>query len=128
MKPTTHSHSKLFVHLVWSTKMRLDLLPAHVREILDNTLAQTAMKTDCTFIEWGGTRDHLHLLVRYRPDISVAELVRRIKSAMSHRIRESGHPEFEWQAGYGAYSVSEDGLESVAAYIRAQWDHHGDGE
>ena len=32
---------------------------------------------------------------------------------------------FEWQKGYGAFSVSPSMLETVKAYIRSQTEHHG---
>jgi REP element-mobilizing transposase RayT len=85
MKPTTHSRTELYVHLVWSTKNRVDLLSTGVMRIIHETLAQTALKTDCEFIEWGGTADHLHTLVRIRPDMAVADIARQTKAALTFR-------------------------------------------
>jgi len=31
---------------------------------------------------------------------------------------------FAWQAGYGAFSVSESGIDAVRAYIQHQQQHH----
>jgi hypothetical protein len=31
---------------------------------------------------------------------------------------------FAWQRGYGAFTVSESGVEKVAVYIRGQKEHH----
>ena len=34
------------------------------------------------------------------------------------------HEEFKWQAGYGAFSVSESQVSAVGRYIRNQAEHH----
>jgi putative transposase len=34
------------------------------------------------------------------------------------------HSKFSWQAGYGAFSIGESGVEKVVAYIGGQKEHH----
>jgi hypothetical protein len=40
------------------------------------------------------------------------------------RNRDPQFKNFEWQAGYGAFSVSQSGVEEVRRYIRGQRQHH----
>jgi len=57
---------------------------------------------------------------------SVADVARLIKTNSSRWIHERW-PQFKnfaWQPGYGAFSVSESGIDSVRAYILHQQQHH----
>lgn len=70
--------------------------------------------------------DHVHLLVKMKTDTNVATMVRLIKARSSKWMNEQGLSEerFEWQAGYGAFSVSESQTHRVRRYIQGQEDHH----
>jgi REP element-mobilizing transposase RayT len=126
---TRHSHAELFVHLVWTTKERSGVLNHTLRAKLADQSVDTARKIGAAVLAFGGVADHVHLLVRYRPDLSVSDLARRLKAALSRTIRRDvkALPDFSWQTGYGAFSVSPSDLDSVARYIRKQPEHHADG-
>jgi len=70
--------------------------------------------------------DHIHLLVSLGRTISVADLVRDVKTVSSQWV----HTEFPtlsrcaWQAGYGAFGVSLSGVPDVRKYIDNQAEHH----
>ncbi len=70
--------------------------------------------------------DHLHLVARFKADRSVAEMVRLIKANSSKWVNERhGEPgRFAWQAGYGAFTVSQSQLEALRAYVANQEAHH----
>ncbi len=74
----------------------------------------------------GGTQDHIHLLVRWHTDSSVADLVRNIKSRSSRWIHETSpaHGAFHWQTGYGVFSVSLSQADKVRQYVGNQHEHH----
>jgi putative transposase len=44
--------------------------------------------------------------------------------ANSSRFMREHSPEFAWQNGYGAFSVSQSQLNEVTAYIRNRREHH----
>ena len=73
-----------------------------------------------------GTTDHVHLLARIPPICSVAEIARVLKANSSRWAHEKWphHTEFAWQAGYGAFSVSESSAPTVMEYIAKQEEHH----
>jgi len=52
--------------------------------------------------------------------------MRRIKGESSHWINQNVEPEkkFAWQEGYGIFSVSEENIKKVRAYIYNQEEHH----
>jgi len=58
--------------------------------------------------------------------ISVADLVRELKRDSSKWVKEQAANLglFQWQAGYGAFSVSPSHVEPLKTYIAAQEDHH----
>ena len=71
----------------------------------------------------GGVEDHVHLLIKINATHSVANLVREIKKSSNSWMKERV-PEFGWQEGYGAFSVSQERMKGVEKYIRGQVEHH----
>jgi putative transposase len=67
--------------------------------------------------------DHLHILLSLSPTKTLAETVRDLKANSSRFMSESG-PQFSWQEGYGAFSVSPSQIPVVKGYIRNQAEHH----
>src|SRR6266568_5972242 len=56
------SLSKLYVHLIFSTKHRQPLLIPSVRGALHAYMATVLKNQDCPALKVGSTRDHAHLL------------------------------------------------------------------
>jgi putative transposase len=67
--------------------------------------------------------NHVHLLIGLPPALTLAEVVQKLKANSSRWLGENGMP-FEWQKGYGAFSVSPSLLPTVLAYVRNQVEHH----
>jgi len=70
--------------------------------------------------------DHIHILVGIKPNVSISDLVRDIKSSSSKFINEQKwiNGKFEWQTGFGAFSYSHSQLTPVIKYIENQEEHH----
>lgn len=120
------TYSKLLYHVVFSTKDRRPWLRAKYREHIYQYIAGIIRGEGGSLMSVGGTDDHIHLLVRWRTDVAVSELVRRIKrnsSVWVHKeIPELG--EMYWQSGYGVFTVSESNRDAVRRYIDNQEEHH----
>jgi len=71
----------------------------------------------------GGMEDHVHVLFRLPPTMTLARAVTLLKSNSSKWMRERG-TKFAWQQGYGAFSVSSSNLQVVIDYIDTQDEHH----
>ena len=74
----------------------------------------------------GGASDHVHMLISLPGTLSVAKGVQLLKGNSSKWIHET-FPKlrsFEWQEGYGAFSIGISGSEATVAYIRNQTQHH----
>ena len=73
----------------------------------------------------GGVSDHVHLLVGLRATHRLADFLREVKAGSSGWVhREIGIRSFEWQEGYGAFTVSASQREAVRRYIESQDEHH----
>ncbi len=74
----------------------------------------------------GGIEDHVHLLTNLSPAQSISDTLREIKTNSSKWCNEclDISYRFEWQKGYGAFTVSYSQIEPVRRYIQNQRDHH----
>ena len=77
-------------------------------------------------IKIGGVADHVHILARLSPSLAVADVVRDVKANSSRWMSEQTEITlpFEWQKGYGAFTVSYSIIPSVGKYIQNQEEHH----
>lgn len=89
-------------------------------------MARILKAMECSAIQIGGTQDHVHVLLSLARNHSIAEVVEQMKLQSSKWIKSQGpeFSEFQWQRGYGAFSVSQSSLEQVVPYIRNQEQHH----
>jgi REP element-mobilizing transposase RayT len=120
------SLSQVIVHFIFSTKNRRRLIDADARPRLHAYLATVCRDHKCEVFRVGGTEDHVHIATALGRTISQSELIERIKTASSKWIKElnAKHFDFEWQHGYGAFSVSQSHLDKLIHYIDAQEEHH----
>jgi putative transposase len=79
---------------------------------------------ECAPLQIGGVEDHVHILCGLSRKISLAELVKNLKTSSTRILKGKGHDGFSWQSGYGAFSVSQSAKESVFSYIAEQEIHH----
>jgi len=123
----SHSYIKVWIHVVFTTKnMEPMILPSfeakvysHIREHIENDF-------QCKALAINGMPDHLHILVRLSQHIAIMDLLKNIKGESAHWINQQDflRTKFAWQTGYGAFSVSESGVETVQRYIENQKEHH----
>ena len=120
------TYSSLYVHFVFSTKDRQPTLRPDLRNRIWRYIGGIARKAETKAIEIGGTADHIHALVSMAPTMAPADIVKILKGNSSKWINQSlGLPcRFEWQEGYGAFSVSCSQIDRIVAYIRNQEQHH----
>ena len=118
--------TNLLFHIIFSTKDRQPLIRDSFRDELEKYIAGIVRNEGGILIGVGGMPDHLHLITKFKPDRSVAEMVRLIKANSSKWVNEEhGDPgRFAWQLGYGAFSVSQSQLEALKAYVANQKAHH----
>jgi REP element-mobilizing transposase RayT len=121
-----NTYASVYLHVVFSTKDRQPVLAAESHVRLWRYLGGIARKEKMKAIEVGGTADHVHALLSLRPTMAPADAVQILKGNSSKWIngtlRLPGR--FEWQEGYGAFSVSYSQIDKIVGYIRDQERHH----
>lgn len=112
------------VHIVFSTKDRLKLIPEELQPKLWAYMAGIAKNHGMHVAAIGGVEDHVHALIELGPTFSIAKAVQGLKANSSRWMNEHPGVRFEWQEGYFACSVSRSQLPTVLAYIANQKEHH----
>ncbi|MBX7062402.1 MAG: transposase [Pyrinomonadaceae bacterium] len=114
---------KILVHVVWSTKDRVRMIPADLEPQLFGYISGIIKNNSGRMIIAGCDADHIHILTSIgRADIS--KLVGDIKRETSKWMKEQGVAKFYWQRGYGAFSIGQSQVVNVSGYIRSQKEHH----
>jgi len=117
--------TSLHYHLVFATKNREPLISREWSEKLYDYLGGSVRGLGGVSDRIGGMPDHVHLLVGLKATHCLSDFMRELKKASSKWIRENGHGrDFQWQEGYGAFSVSYSAKEAVEDYIKRQEEHH----
>ena len=119
-------YTKLWIHLVWATKIREPLLDKALRLKLFSHIKGNALAKNIHIDFINGHIDHIHILVSLNADQTIANIVQLIKGESSYWINKNKlmSQKFEWQDDYFAVSVSESGINSVREYIKNQEEHH----
>ena len=100
------------------------LQSAELRSEVHAYLTGTLRGLECDPLQVGGVQDHVHILCGLSRKISLAELIKNLKTSSTRIVKGKGHDAFSWQSGYGAFSFSQSARESVFSYIAKQEIHH----
>ncbi len=120
------SLARLHIHLVFSTKNREPLITDPVRDALHAYMATVLQNLGCAPVLINSVEDHIHILFELARTVSVSQAVEEVKKSSSKWIKTQGanFAGFAWQAGYGAFAVSESNVGVVREYIAGQREHH----
>ena len=120
-----HTYTNLLTHVIFSTKDREPLITAPLHDDLLPYLGGIVRKLGGALRAANARPDHVHLLCSLPPMVAVAEALRVVKTNSSRWVHRSrNYAGFEWQTGYGAFSVSHSLAPAVVRYIADQEKHH----
>jgi REP element-mobilizing transposase RayT len=116
----------LLVHLVFSTKNRVDFITPDIEPDLFAYFSGILNHHESRCLAAGGTANHVHLLVSMSKNVALSALVGELKKSSSKWIKtkRAGLKGFGWQDGYGAFSIGESNVEALKRYIARQKEHH----
>lgn len=121
------SLSQIYLHIVFSTKDHYPFLDELIRPELYSYMAKV-LHDECGSPAKiiGGVEDHAHVLLNQSRTETVAHVVEMVKKRSSKWIKTKGRrfSKFQWQTGYGVFSVSSSAVEDVTRYIVDQEKHH----
>ena len=121
------SLTKVYVHLVFSTKGRVPRIRDEMKDELFDYLGGICNNLECYPVRVGGHRDHIHILCILSKKIALMKALEEIKKSSSKWIKSRwpDQQNFFWQNGYGAFSVNPAQIDVVVRYIDNQAEHHG---
>jgi putative transposase len=119
-----NSHVSNHVHVVFGTKDRASLISKELQPKLWAYMAGITRNHGIHAVAIGGTDDHVHALLEIPALLSIAKVVQVLKANSSRWINEHREHRFEWQEGYGAFSVSRSQVSAIMKYIANQAEHH----
>lgn len=122
----SQSLTKIYLHLIFSTKYRQPLIDEGIEQELWAYLGGVCNEMGCQPVKIGGYYDHVHILCRFSKKIAVMDLLEEVKKRSSKWIKTKGdaYINFYWQDGYAAFSVNPSQLPAVITYIANQHAHH----
>jgi putative transposase len=122
----SHSYVKNLMHCTFSTKDRYPFINSELEARLWPYLGGIARENRMKALAKGGTADYLHALLSLPGMMSFAKAVQLIKGGSSKWVHDTfpHQRNFQWQEGYGAFSVSASQVPKTIAYINNQKEHH----
>ena len=123
----SQSLAQLYLHLVFSTKHRQPFLSdPNVRLEMHKYLGGICRGQVSPSLVVGGVADHVHILCVLAKTVAVSNLIRELKRESSKwvKTKSADLAGFEWQSGYGAFSISPGHVVALQKYITDQEEHH----
>ena len=116
----------VLIHLVYSTKNRQPFLTPEIDPELYAYQGAIFREMDCPALIINGTADHVHALFSLARTRTICDLVEEVKKRSSKwlKTKEAALATFQWQAGYGAFSIGQSGVPALRQYIANQKEHH----
>ena len=120
------SLSQILVHLVFSTKNRQPLLSDEIRNELHAYIGGIIEIQKGNLLKAGSVVDHMHLLIAHPRTCAPADLVQEIKTGSSKWLKNKSpqFADFQWQSGYGIFSISPTHRLDLEQYLANQAEHH----
>ncbi len=122
-----HTKSDLKVHLVWIPKYRKAVLTGEVALRVRDLIRQIAAEHELEVISGKVARDHVHVLLSYRPTQDVSQIMQWLKGISSRvllqefpLLRKKFWGRHLWARGYLAVSSGTITDEMIKEYIDEQ--------
>ena len=121
---TSKNHSKHYLkcHLILVTKYRKQLLIGNLDNDIKRIFQAIASISDFNIEVMETDNDHIHLLIRYIPKLSISQIVRRLKQTSTEKIwklyptllhQEFWYQNIFWSDGYFVCSIGESSPDTI---------------
>ena len=126
-KKLSHSIWYCTYHIVWTPKYRYRILNGKIKELIEQSIHQFTEEQGGEIEELNIQNDHVHLLVRIPPKLSVSNFVGKIKGNSAIRVFQK-YKDLKQQIYWGnhfwsrGYCVDTVGLdeEMIKKYVKYQ--------
>ncbi len=103
-----NTYSQIFIQIVFTVKGRENLIHENNRDELEKFITGIINNRGQKLLAIFCMPDHTHILVGLKPNISISDLVRDVKSGSSQFINEQNwiKGKFRWQEGLGHFHIA----------------------
>lgn len=121
-----NTYSQLYVQIVFAVKGRENLIQLSWEDELYKYITGIIQNKGQKLLAINGMPNHIHILIGFKPDCNISDLVREIKKSSHSFINEKKFckSKFYWQEGFGAFSYNHSMLNRIISYINNQKNHH----
>jgi REP element-mobilizing transposase RayT len=121
-----NTYTQIHIHFIFAVKFRQGLIQKEWKDRLYQYIIAIVKNNGHKMLIINGMPDHVHLLIGLRPEQSISDLMKEVKSNSSKWINEQNFikGKFAWQEGYGAFTYSKSQLPRLISYIENQEEHH----
>ena len=121
-----HSHTKIWIHLIWGTKNHERIMFKDHAKQIHHHLLEKSDKLEIPLEILRIQPEHVHAMINLPSNKLLSEFVKNIKGECSSWINQNKlfNQHFSWQRGYGGFSVSASQYDIVKNYIKNQEEHH----
>ena len=121
-----NTYTQIYLQFVFAVKNRASLIQSEWKNELYKYITGIVQNNNHKLIRINGMPNHIHVFVGYKPHQLIPDLLQDIKGNSSTWINEKNFTrgQFNWQAGYGAFSYSHSQIDPVVQYIMNQEKHH----
>uniref|UniRef100_UPI0030EB765F transposase n=1 Tax=Rhodohalobacter sp. 8-1 TaxID=3131972 RepID=UPI0030EB765F len=95
------SLSKVYTHIIFSTKHRKNLINDQIETDLYNYIGGICKDLECSPVQVGGRKNHIHLLCLLSRKIAQMTLIQQVKQGSSKWVKtiDTRYAGFYWQDG-----------------------------
>ena len=121
-----NTYTQIHIQCVIAVRYRQSLIQKEWKERLHKYITGIIQNYGHKMLAINSMPDHLHIFFGFRPNQSLADLMRIVKGESSEWInnQQFNGSVFRWQEGYGAFSYSRSQVQTVTNYILNQEEHH----
>lgn len=121
-----NTFTQIHIHFIFAVKFRQGLVQPLWRERLYQYITAIVNNNGHKMLIINGMPDHVHFVLGLRPDQSISDFIKDVKSNSSKWINEKKftREKFAWQEGYGAFTYSKSQLPALIKYVENQEEHH----
>jgi putative transposase len=102
-----NTYTQIHVQFIFAVKYRRALIDTSWKDKLHKYITGIIQNKTHKMLQVNTMPDHLHMLVGFRPDENMSQLIQVVKSESTKWINDSNltHLKFAWKDGFRAFSA-----------------------
>ena len=121
-----NTYTQIHIQFVFAVKYRRALIQPSWKDELHKYITGMIQNKTHKMLQINTMPDHLHMLIGFRPNENMSQLIQVVKSESTKFINDNhlSQQEFGWQDSFGAFSYCKSHVHNVISYIQNQEQHH----